>query len=418
MKILFLLLFLATTTSTPTLFANSRADFLTPEEIKQRILHPELNANSAANQNQQHTLESRHNMEIKSIEDLLGKDVVAEIRAKKAAALKSTLSHPPLLFENKSVDLRFRDTPVKDQSLFVGSIWGFPVGTCTAFGLAAVMENLIGNPHEGHLSERHLWSHYGQINMFNAIDAATIQYTTEENYWPEENKNPRSGYLDHAHTKIRAGKKLGNDLQAMVDYLNRGRPLYMGFATPRDVGDCKAVAASLENTGGSHAVAVVGYQADNEIPGAGYFIIKNSWGEKCGDHGYHYVPFQYCQEIKNDCYFYGLDEVETAFPLPEGSGEVGNFQIDEVTLKVKAYRKWYSTFRDITLYLESPSDEKRAIASVTYTLSDSILKPGLAENSGNNFKWGFRTKKRNYTITIQIRLFDGRNFEQKRTISF
>ncbi|HVN85018.1 MAG TPA: C1 family peptidase, partial [Candidatus Binatia bacterium] len=47
---------------------------------------------------------------------------------------------------------------------------------------------------------------------------------------------------------------------------------------------------------GGHAVLAVGY--DDSIPCAqqtspGALIIRNSWGETWGDHGYAYLPYDY-----------------------------------------------------------------------------------------------------------------------------
>jgi hypothetical protein len=41
---------------------------------------------------------------------------------------------------------------------------------------------------------------------------------------------------------------------------------------------------------GGHAVCCVGY--DDSIEG-GRFIIRNSWGDKWGDKGYFYMPYDY-----------------------------------------------------------------------------------------------------------------------------
>ncbi|MBN2577498.1 MAG: autotransporter-associated beta strand repeat-containing protein [Pirellulales bacterium] len=43
--------------------------------------------------------------------------------------------------------------------------------------------------------------------------------------------------------------------------------------------------------GGGHVVAIVGYNADESLPGGGYWIYKNSWGPDQGDGGYNTINF-------------------------------------------------------------------------------------------------------------------------------
>ena len=43
--------------------------------------------------------------------------------------------------------------------------------------------------------------------------------------------------------------------------------------------------------GVDHAVVIMGYQDDANVPSGGYWIIENSWGTGCGDNGYWFVPY-------------------------------------------------------------------------------------------------------------------------------
>jgi hypothetical protein len=48
-----------------------------------------------------------------------------------------------------------------------------------------------------------------------------------------------------------------------------------------------------------HSVALVGYAQHSQLPGGGYFIFRNSWGNT-GDKGYGYLSFDYVRKYAND----------------------------------------------------------------------------------------------------------------------
>jgi C1A family cysteine protease len=56
-----------------------------------------------------------------------------------------------------------------------------------------------------------------------------------------------------------------------------------------------------------HSVAIVGFQDDQNTPGGGYFIIRNSWGRDWGpkNHygsGYGLIPYEYISEYCMEAY--------------------------------------------------------------------------------------------------------------------
>lgn len=297
----------------PTTLLAQQTKFMSKKEIKEIFLNPKKSEPIEGKRKKGPAIAKE---DIPTLEDLLGTEKLKKLRDKKAKksleenifmAMRSSVD------DQKGVDLRYRDTPVKQQ--FVGfNKWGWRVGTCTAFGLVSAMENLINNPKVAHLSERHLWSHYKVTSMEEAIMASRVDYITEEAYWPQGNLFPRQGYLKQAHTRVKSYYELDDSIIKAIEYLDKGLPVYLGFSTPSDMYDCKAVVKSKSNTGGGHAVAIVGYQLDSSIPDSGYFIVKNSWDSDCGDRGYHYLPFYYCKAYNNYCLMYGLDSIETDFP--------------------------------------------------------------------------------------------------------
>lgn len=74
--------------------------------------------------------------------------------------------------------------------------------------------------------------------------------------------------------------------------------VYKSFMTEK-VKKTGIMSLPLENDEiiGGHAVAAVGFDDKNQR-----FIIRNSWGENWGDHGYFYMPYQYIinKELASD----------------------------------------------------------------------------------------------------------------------
>ena len=62
----------------------------------------------------------------------------------------------------------------------------------------------------------------------------------------------------------------------------------------------KSPAGSLVD---GHSVVLVGYAQHSQLPGGGYFILRNSWGNT-GDNGYGYLSFDYVRKYANDLVAY------------------------------------------------------------------------------------------------------------------
>jgi hypothetical protein len=199
-----------------------------------------------------------------------------------------------------AVDLRARDTPIKMQ-------FG---GTCTAFGMIAAMENFLGLPRTLNLSEAHLWNAYRQYDLAPAVKAALGRKITDEAYWPQDSSRPYAQYLQMARTKLTGVRVLEDDVAEAVRALNRNHPVYLGLAVQTDLKACRTtIRANSPVTGGAHALAAVGYRYDAKVSGGGYFILKNSWGRECGDHGYQYLSFGACRQEGMFCLMWELTGV-------------------------------------------------------------------------------------------------------------
>ena len=122
-----------------------------------------------------------------------------------------------------SMDLRYRDTPVKHQ-------FG---GTCSAFGLVAAMENLLGGTLE--LSERHAWSKYRKYSSKAAEATLEKSGIVEERYWPADSHLPKPGFYRDSRYKISKARYIEDDVRAAIQALEAGTPLYFGVADRKSV---------------------------------------------------------------------------------------------------------------------------------------------------------------------------------------
>lgn len=201
-----------------------------------------------------------------------------------------------------SVDLRSKDAPIVSQ-------WD---GTCTAHGLAGVVENLAGVD----LSERHIWSKYQRYSCESAINAWSkyAACITTEKGWSHGNTKPYKDYkgAEKCFTFIDKTTYIGSDLNKMIASLDAGRPVYIGMQVTKSMANCTTVLNPLsKGTSGGHALSIVGYKLDPQVSGGGYFTIRNSWGSGCGDKGYQYVPFNHCTRDDLYCIMWTIDSIET-----------------------------------------------------------------------------------------------------------
>jgi C1A family cysteine protease len=190
------------------------------------------------------------------------------------------------------IDLRYRDTASKRQ---FGS-------TCSSFGLVAAMENALNEMMPMDLSERHLWNKYRKYSSEKAIKTAlTKGAITEEEYWPMNRWFPHRGYKKSARALLLEAPYIEDNIALALKALDANRPVYLGLSVTESLYAChKVVDPNSAPNGGGHAVSIVGYGLDQNIPGGGYFIIKNSWSADCGEKGYQFMPFNYC--LRDDMY--------------------------------------------------------------------------------------------------------------------
>lgn len=205
------------------------------------------------------------------------------------------------------IDLREFDNGIRKQ-------WN---GTCTAFGLAATMENLLNRKEaekfsklKYDLSERDMWSKYRTYSAFSAVAAMENNNICEEKYWNQDSVGPNGlSCLINRNFKLKGKTEaLGDDVEKAISALLSKYPVYIAMSTPAQMYQCKKVISKKSGrTRYGHALAVVGFKFDYRIESGGYFILKNSWGSDCGDGGYQYLDYDYCNMKGNYCLMWKID---------------------------------------------------------------------------------------------------------------
>lgn len=232
------------------------------------------------------------------------------------------------------VDLRARFGPVRNQG---------QRGTCVAFSCTAVREYLLGiTSPQGDFSEQFLYWTCKKNDMipgagtFIRVAMQQLQEVgvCDEPVWPynpnliagnEGQDPPPPGAREKAlPNRITTPIRL---LPAGVDGLRQtlaeskpiafAVPVYTSWFTEptRSTGDIRLPLPG-EKLEGGHAMCMVGYEADNETPGGGYFIVRNSWGTSWASQsltapGHARIPFEYIRQLCNSAYTAAIEG-----PLP------------------------------------------------------------------------------------------------------
>jgi hypothetical protein len=333
---------------------------------------------------------------IPRLDDVIPRHLQERIRSQRPHSIKE--------FEGvgKNKDLRHRDTPVLSQ---IG-------GRCSAYGLVASMENLLGVPLVAKLSESHLWSNYRRYSSEVAVETAKRMSITEGEFWPH-NSNARSGWEARAHTELTHITYIENDVNRAVEALDQGRPVYLGVSVTSSMNKCEVVMDPRSpDTGGGHAVSISGYSLDSRVAGGGYFIIKNSWSRECGDKGYQYMPFNYCVRGGSSyCIMWEVQGVKTAFPGVESvEPKLPEFDMQKINVRLTSYKPWWKRNRTVYVKLSGESLHARQIKSVAMSIDGQDFRPAIS-NSLDSLTLTFVTRKSSHNIDLRILLRNGKTVE-------
>lgn len=308
------------------------------------------------------------------------------------------------IFKNlKSTDLRFRDTEIVSQ---VG-------GRCSAYGIVASIENLLGAPNIARISEGHLWSNYRRYSSVKAVETVKRIAITEQSKWPHQNKFPFSGWKEKRHTKLAHITFIEDNVRKAIKALNEGRPVYLGVSVTRSMERCESVLdPASPDTGSGHAMSISGHGLDESIPGGGYFILKNSWSTQCGDKGYFYMPFNYCMRGGSSyCIMWDVQGVETGFDgvmsvLPE----IPKFDLKNIKVNFNSSKSWYQNSRTVNVELDGESVHVRQIKNASFSLDGGAFSRPVLNNI-DIIKWKFKTKNKSHVINVKFQLQDNQIIE-------
>ena len=223
------------------------------------------------------------------------------------------------------VDLHERMPPIRNQGRR---------GTCVSFTCTAVREYLLGEESaSGDLSEQFLYWGCKQRDDYAGsgtwirvgMDVLKEDGICVEDEWPynpnpiqgNEGQNPptEAAKEDAANKRIsQSGKLPSKGVNSIREKLADELPV--AFAVPvfkywftdpvRTSGDIRMPISSDELSGG-HAMCIVGYEDDREVPGGGYFIVRNSWGTGWGANnpigaGYCRIPYAFIENHGRSAY--------------------------------------------------------------------------------------------------------------------
>lgn len=208
--------------------------------------------------------------------------------------------------KNKLVDLRPFCTPVENQG---------NLGSCTGQAIAGAIE-LLNNKVQRYRDISRLFIYYFNRTFINTVDYDSGAYIRDgiktcftygaclENLWPYDISKfrirPNSNAMSDAlRRKITRYERVLN-FDGCINALDNGFPIIVGYYVYSSfmssiltrTGMMPYPNTRIEKLLGGHAVLLVGYDTRRSV-----FIARNSWGNKWGDKGYFYMPFEV---IKNE----------------------------------------------------------------------------------------------------------------------
>jgi C1A family cysteine protease len=229
------------------------------------------------------------------------------------------------------VDQRSHMPPVRNQRRR---------GTCVAHACVAVREFLLGEQSTGgDFSEQFLYWRCKEVDGRPSSSGTWIRVGMErlqedgvcvEEVWPynpdpipgKEGQGPPPPGAKEAAQRYTIGdapKLQARWVTSLRETLAGGKLIAFGVPVytywlrepVRSSGDIRMPLSSDHKEGG-HAMCMVGYEDDPDVPGGGFFIVRNSWGTTWGSNsalepGYCRIPYDYMTQ-------YGLSAYTASAP--------------------------------------------------------------------------------------------------------
>jgi C1A family cysteine protease len=217
------------------------------------------------------------------------------------------------------VDLRPNCTPVENQG---------DLGCCTACALVGNLEFLKFQSLKKIIDFSKLFLYYNEraithqqtsdsgASLRDGIKTLKKQGDCLETDWPYvipqfTVEPPKQCYTDAEKFLITKYFSL-HTLNEMKQTLSSGYPFVFGFAVYESFESVATTTTGIvtmpepkERMVGGHAVCAVGYNDEKK-----WFIVRNSWGDKWGDHGYFYMPYAYLSNSSLSSSFWTIRDME------------------------------------------------------------------------------------------------------------
>ena len=198
------------------------------------------------------------------------------------------------------IDLRYVLPPVYDQG---------ELGSCTANGIAAIIQDDIIRQHQASLMPSRLFIYFNErklegtinqdagANIRDGIKTINTLGVCDEHLWPYNIASFKITPGTDCYAAAKLHKSLKYESVAQIENslksaLANGLPVVFGFQVKASF-ESAAVAKTgvytpkaKEQIMGGHCVVLVGYDDASKR-----FIVRNSWGDSWGQKGYFTMPY-------------------------------------------------------------------------------------------------------------------------------